>query len=127
MSKVLYILFQNVAYFLVFGTHNTLGLVSCRARPHLRFDRFVHYRAQHSASKLLWYYIAANILVKGSKSVSTFDLSTLYTSIPHIQLKDNLSEFVDRIFDIKETKFIIPNINKNEKSYFSDNFCGNKK
>ena len=36
-------------------THNTLGLVSCRARPHLRF---VHYRAQHSTAKVLWYYIA---------------------------------------------------------------------
>ena len=41
-------------------THNTLGLVSCRARPHLQF---VHYRAQqpryyhaqHSTAKVLWY------------------------------------------------------------------------
>lgn len=65
-------------------------------------------------------YIAVNNLVKGNKSVSTFDFSTLYTSIPHSQLKDNLNKFVDRIFNIKEKQFIIPNC-RTKKAYFSDN------
>ena len=45
-------------------------------------------------------------LEPGRKSVSTFDFSTLYTSIPHDQLKCNLRQFVERIFSIKDKKSI---------------------
>ena len=48
---------------------------------------------------------------KTFKSVNTYDFSTLYTSIPHQQLKYNLSEFVDRVFAFKEKFYIIPNFN----------------
>ena len=62
---------------------------------------------------------------KCPKSISTFDFSTLYTSIPHNQLKDNLKEFVDRVFEFKGKKFIIPNDYK-KTAYFSDIDTHNK-
>ena len=62
---------------------------------------------------------------KGLKSVSTYDFSTLYTSIPHIQLKDNLRMFVERVFDFKDKSYIIPNL-YTKKAYFSDNISKNK-
>ena len=43
------------------------------------------------------------------KSISTFDFSTLFTSIPHDQLKDNLTKFVNRIFEIKGKTYIVCN------------------
>ena len=54
-----------------------------------------------------------------NKSVTTFDFSTLFTSIPHDQLKDNLTKFVNRIFDIKTKQFIVCN-EYLKNSYFSD-------
>ena len=64
-------------------------------------------------------YIAVNNLVKGQKKVTTYDFSTLYTSIPHNQLKNNITKFVERVFEIKEKQFIVPNC-KNKRAFFSD-------
>ena len=61
----------------------------------------------------------------GSKSINTYDFSTLYTSIPHQQLKDNLSKFVDRVFQFKEKDYIVPNF-YTKKAYFS-NLCSKSK
>ena len=54
-------------------------------------------------------YIFQNNLGYCRKSISTFDFSTLFTSIPHHQLKDNLTKFVNRIFDIKDKTYIVCN------------------
>ena len=40
------------------------------------------------------------------KTVSTYDFQTLYTHIPHIQLKANLKVFIERVFQIKVKKTI---------------------
>ena len=64
-------------------------------------------------------FIAANNPQSGRKSISTFDFSTLYTSIPHQQLKDNLCKFVNKVFEFKNKTFIIPN-SFNKKAYFSN-------
>jgi hypothetical protein len=64
-------------------------------------------------------FISVNNMETGHKSVSTFDFSTLYTSIPHSQLKVNLTKFVERIFEMKEKNFINPNC-RTKKAYFSD-------
>ena len=58
-------------------------------------------------------------LCSGRKDITTFDFSTLYTSIPHDQLKVNLSNFVNRIFDIKDKFYIVCNL-YNKCPYFSD-------
>ena len=60
---------------------------------------------------------------KGPKNISTFDFSTLYTSIPHDQLKNNLHKFIDRIFTFKEKLFITPNT-YTKRAYFSCNAKG---
>ena len=65
-------------------------------------------------------FMFENNLMHCRKSVSSFDFSTLFTSIPHQQLKDNLTKFVNRIFEIKDKTYIVCNeFFKN--SYFSDN------
>ena len=46
-------------------------------------------------------------------------LLTLHTSIPHPQLKDNLNNFLNRIFDIKSKCFIVCNL-FSKCVYFSD-------
>ena len=53
----------------------------------------------------------------GRKSVQSFDFKTLYTKIPHIQLKENVQIFVRRAFNHKNKRFI--NINK-KSAYFSN-------
>ena len=52
--------------------------------------------------EVLDFLYSSNITHKGKKSISTFDFSTLYTSIPHTQLKSNLEKFINRIFEFKE-------------------------
>ena len=52
----------------------------------------------------------------GRKNISTYDFQTLYTHIPHYQLKSNLKTFVDRVFTIKDKKFLC--INKNKSAAF---------
>ena len=64
-------------------------------------------------------FICRDKYTKGKKSISTFDFSTLYTSIPHSQLKDNLYKFVNRIFEFKDKDYIIPNL-YTKKAYFSN-------
>ena len=61
---------------------------------------------------------------KGFKSVNTYDFSTLYTSIPHSQLKNNLEKFVHRIFEFKENEFIVPNL-FTKRGYFTN--CSSNK
>ena len=70
-------------------------------------------------------FIASNNIQDGHKSISTFDFSTLYTSIPHQQLKDNLCKFVNKVFEFKNKTFIIPN-SFNKRAYFSDGISSNK-
>ena len=70
-------------------------------------------------------FLNNNNVNKGFKSINTFDFSTLYTSIPHDQLKNNLKKFVERIFEFKEKLYIIPNI-FTKKAYFSNNINVNK-
>lgn len=50
------------------------------------------------------------------------DFSTLYTSIPHNKLKCKMKNFISKIFNLKEKKFIIV---KDKWSYFSDKTCPN--
>ena len=58
-------------------------------------------------------------LYSGYKSLTTFDFSTLYTSIPHPQLKDNLNNSLNRIFDIKSKRFVVCKL-LSKCVYFSD-------
>ena len=41
-----------------------------------------------------------------ARNVSTWDFSTLYTSIPHDKLKDRLHELLERVFTTRRKKFI---------------------
>ena len=63
---------------------------------------------------------------KGRKSINTYDFSTLYTSIPHQQLKENMSKFVHRVFEFKDKEYIIPDL-YTKKAYFSNANHKNKK
>ena len=64
-------------------------------------------------------FMFENNLNSGNKSISTFDFSTLFTNIPHEQLKDNLTKFVNRVFNIKNKQYVVySGFFKN--CYFSD-------
>jgi hypothetical protein len=54
----------------------------------------------------------------GRKKVSTYDFSTLYTSIPHNKLKAKMKEFVNDIFLKKDKSFIISSYHN---AYMSQN------
>ena len=53
----------------------------------------------------------------GKKRLSTWDFSTLYTKIPHSQLKDNVKYFVNKTFSFVDKEFITGSHNK--RAYFS--------
>ena len=56
----------------------------------------------------------------GSKFISTWDFSTLYTKIPHNQLKDNVKYFIQKIFKFLDKEYI--NSSRcTDKAYFSVN------
>ena len=92
------------------------------ARNHSKYSNFFHRRNDFyvidSNQDVLDFMFSSN-LKPGRKSVSTFDFSTLYTSIPHDQLKCNLRQFVERIFSIKDKKYMVCNL-FNKCAYFSD-------
>ena len=52
--------------------------------------------------------------------------ANLYTSIPHDQLKNNLSTFINKVFEFKEKSYIIPNLFK-KKAYFAKEIKTNSK
>ena len=64
-------------------------------------------------------FINMNNTMSGVKSINTYDFSTLYTSIPHDQLKNNLELFVNKVFTFKDKQYIIPNL-FTKKAYFSN-------
>jgi len=43
------------------------------------------------------------------KKVSTWDFSTLYTSLPHAKLKLQLYDLVERVFTTRGKSFIVTN------------------
>ena len=51
-------------------------------------------------------YMNANRKKGGSKSVNTYDFSTLYTSIPHDKLKEKLNEFIHHAFNESGKKYV---------------------
>ena len=53
------------------------------------------------------------------KYLSTWDFSTLYTKIPHIQLKNNVEYFICKIFSFIDKKKFITTSFSNKKAYFS--------
>ena len=61
-----------------------------------------------SNEKVLDFLYTSNTCNNSSKSINTYDFSTLYSSKPHQQL--NLSKFVDRVFQFKDKDYIIPNL-----------------
>ena len=71
-------------------------------------------------------FLCSNNLRKCSRSINTYDFSTLYTSIPHQQLKDNLTKFVERVFAFKDKDYITPNLHT-KKAYFSTSSCRDKR
>ena len=78
-----------------------------------------------SNEKVLDFLYNNNTCKNSTKSINTYDFSTLYTSIPHQQLKDNLSKFVKRVFQFKDKEYIIPNL-YTKKAYFSNSFKDKK-
>jgi hypothetical protein len=54
----------------------------------------------------------------GKKSISTWDFSTLYTKIPHNQLKNNVEWFIRKVFSFMDKKFINSSPSS-KKAYFS--------
>ena len=52
-----------------------------------------------------------NRRIGGRKSVSTFDFSTLYSSIPHDKLKRIMNEYIKGVFLNKDKKFVICSYN----------------
>ena len=92
------------------------------ARNHSKYSNFFHRRNDYyviDSNQDVLDFMFSNNLESGRKSVSTFDFSTLYTSIPHDQLKCNLREFVELIFVIKDKKYMVCNL-FNKCAYFSN-------
>ena len=92
------------------------------AKNHSKYSNKFHKRNDFyviDSSQDVLDFMFQNNLCQGSKSITTFDFSTLYTSIPHVQLKSNLLKFVNRIFSIKDKKYIVCNL-YNKCAYFSD-------
>ena len=85
---------------------------------HNRYYPRNDYYVIDSNSDVLQFMFNSN-LYSGYKSLTTFDFSTMYTSIPHAQLKDNLNNFLNRIFDIKSKCFVVCNL-FSKCVYFSD-------
>ena len=104
----------------------TVGLILQRclkiAKNHSAYHNRYYPRNDYyvidSNSDVLQFMFNSN-LYSGYKSLTTFDFSTVYTSIPHAQLKDNLNNFLNRIFDIKSKCFVICNL-FSKCVYFSD-------
>jgi hypothetical protein len=95
--------------------HSAKNCSRYKNRFHQRNDFYV----VDGHDEVIEFLNTTNIVHKGRKTISTFDFSTLYTSIPHVQLKSNLKKFVDRIFEFKEKKFITPNL-FTKRAYFGD-------
>ena len=51
-------------------------------------------------------FLSSNNHRRTKRSVSSYDFQTLYTHIPHRQLKNNLKKFIYRAFDIREKDVI---------------------
>ena len=85
---------------------------------HNRYYPRNDYYVIDSNSDVLQFMFNSN-LYSFYKSLTTFDFSTLYTSIPHAQLKDNLNNFLNRIFNIKSKSFVVCNL-FSKCLYFSD-------
>ena len=97
------------------------------AKNHSKYHNKFHKRNDFyviDSNKDVLDFMFNNNMCAGRKSICTFDFSTLYTSIPHDQLKSNLCKFVDRIFDIKNKKYIVCNL-YTKYAYFSDSVSTN--
>lgn len=56
------------------------------------------------------------------RSISTYDFQTLYTHIPHHQLKNNIKKFIERAFGIKGKQFLCVT---SKTAFFSDKLHSN--
>ena len=52
-----------------------------------------------------------------AKHFDSYDFSTLYTSIPHVSLKNNLRVLVEEAYKVRGANYI--SINKNGKCYWA--------
>ena len=59
----------------------------------------------------------SNVSRNGRKSVRSYDFKTLYTKIPHMELKQNVQTFVNRVFRHKNKRYIIVT---DKSAYFSN-------
>ena len=73
--------------------------------------------------KVINFINAANNSNRGKKCISTWDFSTLYTNIPHDQLKMNMRKFVSNIFvcnnKVKNPKKFVCCSDKHSIAYYS--------
>lgn len=67
--------------------------------------------------EIVEYMNNSNIFIEDNIFVKTFDFKTLYTDIPHNELKDNIKIFINSIFEAKRKQYI--NISQKAAS-FSD-------
>ena len=62
-------------------------------------------------------FLLTNNFLNSRKKVSSYDFETLYTHIPHHQLKSNVKKIVEKAFDSSKKRFICIN---NKTAFFSD-------
>ena len=69
---------------------------------------------------VLSFLCSENYQNPGKKQLSTWDFSTLYTKIPHRQLKSNVQYFIRKVFSFMDKEYINSS-QFSKKAYFSKN------
>ena len=67
-------------------------------------------------------FLLVNNQKRLKRSISTYDFQTLYTHIPHHQLKNNIKKFIERAFGIKGKQFLCIT---SKTAFFSDKLHSN--
>ena len=82
-----------------------------------KFKKYNDYFIIDNHDEVLNFMNNSNVNGKDGKSVRTFDFKTLYTKIPHAELKENVATFVRRVFGHKKKRYIIIS---EQSAYFSN-------
>ena len=88
------------------GLKSMLKLERTNCRYLHKFDGIKDFYIIDDNQEVISYMIEENIKDSKPKTVKTYDFKSLYGNIPHNKLKENVSQFINSMFQLKNKKYL---------------------
>ena len=88
------------------GLKHMINIEKTNCKIKHKYKQVRHFYIIEDNKEIIEYMIENNLFNNNKKYIKTFDFKTLYTDIPHDELKNNIKTFINWVFILKDKRYI---------------------